>query len=383
MERHARGSALGVLCVCLIACNIAAGNAPKTRTDSRGNVPLLGQTSRWYGSDEAVRVGGNVLLWQRDSGGWQKNVDMGGVLGTKAVAALKKAKSRTDSTLDNGATHTQIRFLARVYTACTKAGRAGERVEAIRAGCLKGIDFLLKAQYANGGWPQFWPAARGYSMHITFNDGAMVGAMGVLRDVARERPEFAFVDAARRKKAASALAKGVGCILNCQIVVKGKRTAWCAQHDEKTLEPRKARSYELPSISGSESVGVVRFLMGIDKPSPRIVESVQSAVAWFDQAKLTGIRLTTKKDPSMPRGFDRVVVKDPAAPPLWARFYRIGTNEPIFCSRDGIPRKTLAEISHERRTGYSWLGEYAARLLTRDYPAWQKKWAPGRNVLKR
>jgi PelA/Pel-15E family pectate lyase len=383
MTRRIVRSVPAVVCLCLTAVAVAAENPPRTRTDSKGQVPLLRQAKAWYGSDEAVRVAGNVLLWQRDSGGWAKNVGMGGVLDEKAVAALRKAKSRTDSTLDNGATHTQIRFLARVYTACKAGGRAGERIEAIRAGCLKGIDCLLKAQYANGGWPQYWPKLSGYSRYITFNDGAMIGAMGVLRDVERKRPEFAFVDAARRKKAAAAVSKGVECILNCQIVVAGKRTAWCAQHDEKTLEPRKARSYELPSISGSESVGVVRFLMDIDSPSPRIVESIQSAVAWFDGAKLTGIRLVTKKDPSMPRGSDRVVVTDATAPPLWARFYRIGTNEPIFCSRDGIPRKTLAEISHERRAGYSWLGEYAAGLLKKDYPGWQKKWAPGRDVLKR
>jgi PelA/Pel-15E family pectate lyase len=68
---------------------------------------------------------------------------------------------------------------------------------------------------------------------------------------------------------------------------------------------------------------------------------------------------------------------------MWARFYEIGTNKPIFCSRDGIPRATLAEISYERRTGYSWLGYYAKSLLTEDYPAWQKKYVPGKNVLSR
>ena len=83
------------------------------------------------------------------------------------------------------------------------------------------------------------------------------------------------------------------------------------------------------------------------------------------------------------KGWDKVVVKDAAAPPMWARFYEIGTNKPIFCSRDGVPKDTLAEISYERRNGYSWLGRYAADLLAKDYPAWQKKWAPGKNVLEK
>ena len=36
-------------------------------------------------------------------------------------------------------------------------------------------------------------------------------------------------------------------------------------------------------------------------------------------------------------------------------------------------KKTLAEISHERRNGYSWLGYYARDLLGKDYPAWKAK----------
>ena len=83
-----------------------------------------------------------------------------------------------------------------------------------------------------------------------------------------------------------------------------------------------------------------------------------------------------KKKESAPKGYDKVVVKDPSAPPLWARFYEIGTNKPIFCSRDGKPRETLAEISYERRNGYSWLTDCPSRLLTRDYPAWKRRVGP-------
>jgi PelA/Pel-15E family pectate lyase len=68
-----------------------------------------------------------------------------------------------------------------------------------------------------------------------------------------------------------------------------------------------------------------------------------------------------------------VVVQDPAAPPLWARFYEIGTNRPIFSGRDGVVRYSLAEIELERRVNYSWLGPYAADLLAKDYPAWKAR----------
>jgi PelA/Pel-15E family pectate lyase len=323
---------------------------------------------------EAVRVAEIVLLYQRDNGGWPKNYDKGHALTDAERTGILAQRSRDDTTFDNGATHSEVRHLAKVYQS------TGD--ERYKEAALKGIEFTLRAQYANGGWPQFYPKAKGYSRHITFNDNAMIGVMSTLRDIARREPEFTFVDEALRVRAANAVAKGIPCILKCQVVVHGKKTAWCAQHDETTLAPAQARSYELPSLSGSESVGLVRFLMGIDRPTPEIVEAVQAAIAWFDKAKLEGIREIRREDPALPKGWDKVIVPDASAPPMWARFYEIGSNKPIFCSRDGIPKRTLAEISYERRNGYSWLGYYAASLLAEDYPAWQKKWAPNQDVAR-
>lgn len=64
---------------------------------------------------------------------------------------------------------------------------------------------------------------------------------------------------------------------------------WCAQHDEHTLAPAKARAYELPSLSGAESDNIVLLLMSIPDPSPRIIASVEAAVSWFKANKITGI----------------------------------------------------------------------------------------------
>jgi len=323
---------------------------------------------------DALRVAETVLLYQRNNGGWPKNYDRERSLSESDRKKLIGRKAKTDTTIDNGATHREVRHLAKAYNATLD--------ERYAQACLKGVEFMLKAQYENGGWPQFYPNPRGYQKHITFNDDAMIGVMTVLQDVARDRGSFPFADAELRARCEAAVAKGTQCILKCQIEVDGRKTAWCAQHDENDFAPRKARTYELASISGKESVGIVRFLMGIDPPTPEVIEAVQGAVAWFDEAKLMGIRQVKKEVEGAPGGRDKVVVADAAAPPMWARFYQIGTNKPIFCSRDGIPRDTIAEISHERRNGYSWLGYYAADLLAKDYPAWQRKWARSVNVLQ-
>jgi len=53
--------------------------------------------------------------------------------------------------------------------------------EKYRTAVLKGIDYILKAQYPNGGWPQFYPprAETPYQRYITFNDDAMVSINAV------------------------------------------------------------------------------------------------------------------------------------------------------------------------------------------------------------
>jgi pectate lyase len=311
----------------------------------------------WFDGDDARRIAANILSYQTDLGGWPKNVD---------TTAAPYAGDRRDlrGTFDNRATTDELRFLARAFAA-TKDDRYRTAVE-------KGVDHILKAQYPTGGWPQFYPPPKTYHRHITFNDDAMTRVMEFLRETYTQ-DRYAFLGGARRTAARTAFDNGVACILKCQIKVDGKLTAWCAQHDDVDFRPRPGRTYELASISGAESVGVARLLMSLDHPSPEIVQAVDGAAAWFDAVKLTGIRVTYEKDPRSPKGTNKVVVKDPAAPPLWARFYEIGTNRPLFADRDGVPKYDLSEIGYERRNGYNWLSDWPADLLAKEYPAWKAK----------
>ena len=122
----------------------------------------------------------------------------------------------------------------------------------------------------------FYPLRKGYYTHITYNDDAIVNIMELLHDIIIKKPIYAFIateDVITR--AATAYDKGIDCIPKTQIIVNGKPTVWCAQHDENTFLPAKARSYELPSFSGSESVGIVNLLMQIPDPSPSVIQSVQ------------------------------------------------------------------------------------------------------------
>lgn len=320
----------------------------------------LKKSADWFAGEEANRITINILSWQSQLGGWPKNTDTTSQPYTGKSADLKP-------TFDNGATTDELRFLARRYQT--------DKNDTYKDAFVKGYDYVLKAQYPTGGWPQFYPPSRQYHRHITFNDDAMVRLMEFLRETYSSDLYAPLLDAKRTKAARDAFERGIQCILKCQIKVNGKLTAWCAQHDEKDYSPRGGRKYELPSISGSESVKIVELLMSLDKPSPEVIQAIDSAAAWFEASKLKGVKIVTVPDANSPKGTDARMMEDPSARPLWARFYEIETNKPIYCDRDGVAKYKLSDIGYERRNGYAWTGSWALRLLDRDYPAWKAKQA--------
>jgi PelA/Pel-15E family pectate lyase len=331
-----------------------------------------------YATREVTHIADNILLYQKNNGGWAKNYDMLAILTDEQHTTIANVKDATNTTFDNGATHSHIEYLAKAYTLTKK--------ERYKEACIRGLDFIFAAQYANGGWPQTYPEVHGYSNYITFNDGAMVGAMTVLQHIMINEPYYAFVDAERRQKATKAFAKGLECILQCQIIEQGKRTVWCQQHDNVDFHPQDARNFEPASKCGEESADIVLLLMSIPHPSNDIIASIQSAVKWYDDSKIQGIRVKTISTPMEKFkyhsvNFDRIVVKDSSAPFIWTRYYELGTNKPIFCNRDKKIVYSLAEVDKERRTGYGWYNYEPQKVLDK-YPGWQKQWDPEHNALQ-
>lgn len=332
-----------------------------------------------YQPTELVPIGDNILLFQKSNGGWPKNYDVFAVLTDAQKDSVARSRDKIkESTFDNGSTYTQIAALAIVYHAT--------HTEKYKAAAIKGLDYLLSAQYKNGGWPQFYPLSSGYSREITFNDGAYEGIMNLLKNIIDQEPQYDFITDSYRNRIKVAYDKGIDCIVKTQINDNGKPTAWCQQYDEVTLQPAWARKFEPPSICNKESADLVIFLMGIDHPDKKIVEAVQNAVAWFNDSKITNTRVNTVPAPRMETPFristtDRVVVADLTAPPIWTRYYELKTHKPLFCNRDSKVVYSLAEVLRERRDGYAWY-TYSPQQVLDKYPAWQKKWAVGNNVLQ-
>ncbi len=316
-------------------------------------------------------VAENMLLYQLENGGWPQDhgdaIDYQKQLSAAEKAALTAARDKQRATIDDQATTGEINYLLKAYDKTKQ--------QAYLAAAERGIRLLLDAQNEAGGWPQEYPNPTGYHAHITYNDNAMIDVMWVMRRTAEGTGAFAAVSKELREAAATALDRGIDCILKTQYTTQdGQLTAWGAQYDQHTLQPASARKFEPVSISGKESVGIIRFLLDIERPSEAIKKSVRAAVAWLQEVRIDGVRIQTITDPSQPSGKDRILVKD-AGYTSWARFYELDTFRPVFAGRDGIVRYDLKEIDNGRRVGYGFYGKWAKDLLNKEYPRWEARLA--------
>jgi PelA/Pel-15E family pectate lyase len=343
----------------------------------KGNVIFPRPGRPRYKTTDLKEIGDNILLYQKTNGGWPKNYDIFAILTPDQKDSLIKSKTADNTTFDNGTTYNQVAALAQIYTAIGDVR--------YKNAALKGIDFILAAQYSNGGWPQYYPLEKNYSSHITYNDGAMIGILELLKDIVDGKTQYAFVDEKRLQKIKESYGKGLDCTVKLQISDGGKPTAWCQQYDEVSLQPAWARKFEPPCICNGESSEIVLFLMGLKNPDQKIIDAVQYAVQWFDESKIVNTRVKTVSAPALQTPYlvsttDKVVVNDPGAPIIWTRYYELKTHRPMFCNRDSSIVYSLGEVERERRAGYGWYTYGPQKVLDR-YAAWQKQFAPGKNVL--
>ena len=139
----------------------------------------------------------------------------------------------------------------------------------------------MKTQKKNGGW-------RGWDVDaITFNDEVTTGVLRLFLHINEGDLNFSWLDDTMRKRICQAFNKGIDMILRAQYVQNGVKTVWGQQHDNNTLLPTNARTFELASLTAGESCDVVRLLMEISHPSDEVVESVKAAMAWFERVAIT------------------------------------------------------------------------------------------------
>jgi PelA/Pel-15E family pectate lyase len=104
--------------------------------------------------------------------------------------------------------------------------------------------------------------------------------------------------------------------------------------------------------------------MKLPRPSPSVVASIHAGAAWFKKNAIYGVAWR-----SSPNG--RQLVKEAGGGPLWARYYEMGTDRPIFGDRDKTIHDDVNELSKERRNGYQWYGAKPREALN-AYELWAR-----------
>ena len=301
-----------------------------------------------------------MLIYQLGNGGWPKQLEDKSVVNyganlTPELLAKIKATKDLHATFDNKATSREVVYLVKAY-------KKTQNKIYLKA-AEKGLDYIFAAQYANGGWPQYYPDQSSYRSQITYNDDAMINVLDILHDIATKKNDFEVVNEEYVKKAEKAVAKGVDCILKTQVKQRGELTIWAAQYDKDSMLPAKARAFEPASLATGESAGIVRFLMGVKNPSPEVKKAIAAAVKWFETYKISGYRFEREK------GKTAALVVDSSSM-AWARFYDLEKNTPIFGDRDNSIKSKLEELSPERRNGYAWYGNWGQKIIEKEYPKW-------------
>ncbi|UOV06698.1 pectate lyase [Pseudoxanthomonas sp. F37] len=321
-----------------------------------------------YLPEDVAKIADNILRYQRVDGGWIENQDPARILDDAEKARFDAEARKSGGSFDNRNIYTQLDYLATAY-AITGDVR-------YRDGSLKGLQFTLAQQIPScGGWPHTVPATQSYHPHITLADDVTAGVLGTLRKVLTDRRRYAFIDAPLRARVKAAVDAGDACLLRLQVRQGDTLAGWAGQYDARTLHPAQGRAFELPSITGQETVGVVRYLMSIPDPSPEVVKAVDGAVAWLRRMEITGWRIETFDAPAEQFQYhssvqDRRLVADPSASGLWARFYDVNDNSVVLATRDSQRVARYQDIPRERRTGYEWYGHWPERLLSTEYPQW-------------
>lgn len=313
-----------------------------------------------YDSTDIAHIADNLLAWQNSDGGWPKNIDWLGMLDADSIKSTLSERQR-ESTFDNRNIFPQVEYLAKSYKIY--------KDKKYQEGAEKGLRYILNNQGPTGGW-------RGADVDaITFNDDVMTGIMNLLLDIQYDRITYDWIEPALKNKLYQAYKKALSATLKCQVEIHGKKTAWCQQHDHSSYKPVKARSYELPSVTARESTDVVLMLMKIRDPGDSVIQAVESAIQWLKAVEIEGFRYATVPIPEVKYyettvDYDRVLIADSTAGPVWARYYDLEQSEPFLCRRDGRIVYSLDEISFERRVGYAWYGYWPEKALE-AYEKWK------------
>jgi PelA/Pel-15E family pectate lyase len=270
--------------------------------------------------DDARQTAYALVQGQLESGGWDSQMELGGEARGRYAYRTNSGDSdaprkRNATTLDDNKTQSAMQFLMNIDRELDFADPK------IHECILYALEHVLAAQFPNGGWPQRfsappdpqeYPAIKAsfpedwsrtwqkqpYANYYTFNDNAIADMIDTMY-----RAYWIYGDERYRQ---SALKAGEF-ILSAQL--PEPQPAWAQQYD-RNMQPAWARKFEPPAITGGESQGVINTLLTLYEYSgqDRFLEPVPRAIEYLQSSKRSDGKL--------------------------ARFYEIGTNKPLYFTKD-------------------------------------------------
>ncbi len=275
----------------------------------------------------AAKAAGDALLWgQLECGGWHYYIDFSPsgekrfyYRHLKGRPGLDTSKLRNSGTLDDNNSQSAISLLI--------ALAVQTKEERFRDGAEYALRWLLRAQYPNGGWPQWFPLIGRYHDYYTFNDGAMNDAIRVMLEAWHAFGEQKYLDAAKKAGDFIILSQG-----------KPPQAGWAQQYD-MDLRPAWARKFEPPSYCPAVTARNIRTLVDLYLATgdEKYLRPIPAAIDWLRRSKL-------------PNG-------------KWARFYELSTNKPLYFTR----KYELTYSPDDCPTHYSFQGGYGVESAIRYY----------------
>jgi len=261
----------------------------------------------------AARKVARALAWgQRQVGGWDHRVRVDHL----KPDSVQPERAKGRCTFDDNISQEALSFLMAIDQILDEAWLT-ESVEL-------GLQFMIKSQFANGAWPQWYPLRGGYYNHYTFNDNSINDCIRIMTEAHKHYDKKEYLDGARR---------GGDFMILSQY--KSPQAGWAQQYDQD-LKPSWARSFEPSGICSAATGRNIRSLVDLYlyTKDGKYLKPIPAAIDWLKRSQIK--------------------------PNLWGRIYEVGSNKPIYGDRrDGNKiHYDYDKISEFERTHYAWRGEY-------------------------
>lgn len=313
----------------------------------------------YFLTDMAIETADHVLLYQLADGGWPKDIYYPAHLSEAELQRIPEAKKSMNSCLKGKSTLAEIHFLSNMFQSSARK-KYKKAVE-------DGISFLLHAQFDNGGWP---PQIGDVQPIISFADNSFIDIMNLMWRISEGRIPYDFVSPNLKKQCRESFEAGIDFILRTQCVQNGKPTVWCTIYDAKSLLPIAGDGQDLLALNSQVSDDLATLLMGLSQPSETIIQSIEGAISWYKDNKISGFKRENYVNKQGKRDFR--YIEDRHAPDMWALYYDVETNKPLFCESDGEQKGTLDELTYDGRKSLSWYNNDGGKLF-RNYEKWKNR----------